>query len=383
MYYCTQPTATSPTICRYCGSTAWWTRSRWNGWYYPVFSNDGSAGIGWHIINVNHRIVYRYCDQEGELDIATYQRLGLHKPFGTDDFWGEEVNGHTNKDLFAALDVPGDAQYHPCTEAYPGDGIPQGKLTAFSNWGTSQHFPNTIRDLWVYTPYQFNATATTPAVMVFQDGAWYHDPHGPVRATNVFDALIHAGAMPATIGVFLMPGRPAEFDPQSPVSEDDQVFRQRSIEYDSCTDVYAQFLLDDVLPFVERHIGGRLSEDPKWRTLCGISSGGICAFNAAWHRPESFGRVLSHCGSFVNIRGGHNYPYLVRSTPRKPLRVFLQSGKADATCVSGHWPLANQEMAAALEYAGYEVKFAFGEGGHSLRHGGAIFADSLRWLWRE
>jgi enterochelin esterase family protein len=130
------------------------------------------------------------------------------------------------------------------------------------------------------------------------------------------------------------------------------------------------------------HIGLDLTDDPTRRTICGFSSGGICAFNAAWHRPEAFGRVLSHCGSFINLRGGHNYPFLVRSTERKPIRVFLQSGEGDANVIHGNLPLANQQMACALQYAGYDVKFAFGQGGHNLRHGGAIFADSLRWLWR-
>jgi len=92
--------------------------------------------------------------------------------------------------------------------------------------------------------------------------------------------------------------------------------------------------------------------------------------------------VLSHCGSFTNIRGGHEYPYWVRETRRKPIRVFLQSGSGDADIIAGNWPLANQLMAASLEFAGYEVKLAYGDGGHNLHHGGAIFAESLLWLWK-
>ena len=38
-------------------------------------------------------------------------------------------------------------------------------------------------------------------------------------------------------------------------------------------------------------------------------------------------------------------------------------------------------MAKALAFAGYEHKFVFGEGGHTLRHGGSVFAESLRWFW--
>ncbi len=136
-----------------------------------------------------------------------------------------------------------------------------------------------------------------------------------------------------------------------------------------------------MLPFVVREHRFVISEDPDRRMVCGISSGGICAFTVAWQYPDRFRRVLSHCGSFTNIRGGHNYPYLIRTTPRKPIRVFLQSGSNDAETLYGDWPLANRTVANALKYAGYEYRFEFGNGGHSLRHGGALFADSLRWLW--
>ena len=112
------------------------------------------------------------------------------------------------------------------------------------------------------------------------------------------------------------------------------------------------------------------------------SADAVWLFNAAWHRPDLFARVISHCGSFTAIRGGHNYPVLVRRTPRKPIRIFLQSDANDADIVIGSWPLANQTMAAALDFAGYDYRFEFGAGGHSLRHGGALFADTLRWLWR-
>ncbi|MGB0998506.1 MAG: alpha/beta hydrolase, partial [Pseudomonadales bacterium] len=144
-----------------------------------------------------------------------------------------------------------------------------------------------------------------------------------------------------------------------------------------------RFLQDEIVPFVAGELDVQLTNDPAHRTICGISSGGICAFNAAWHGPECFGRVISHCGSFTNIRGAHNYPYLIRSTPRKAIKVFLQSGELDADIVTGSWALANQQMAAALDFAGYAYRFEFGTGGHNLRQGGALFADTLRWLVRD
>ena len=99
--------------------------------------------------------------------------------------------------------------------------------------------------------------------------------------------------------------------------------------------------------------------------------------------------MLSWIGSFTNIasgktvrEGGHNYEALVRKTPTKPIRVFLQDGANDLDNDNGNWPLANQKLAKSLAFAGYDYNFDFGQGFHSNRHGRAILPDSLRWLWR-
>jgi enterochelin esterase family protein len=306
-----------------------------------------------------------------DVDTKTYEAFGLHVSMSDGDS-ARVVNGRSNREIQQALATPGDRQYHPNPEAFPAENTPRGAVRSYRDWAGARVFPGTTRDLWIYTPPGFDPAGAAPALMVFQDGGGYLGREGPVRAAAVFDTLTAAGEMPPTIGVFVMPGRLGRMPDQ----------RQRSFEYDSLTDLYVRFLLEDLLPFVEIEIGCALTADPARRTICGISSGGICAFTAAWHRPDAFGRVLSHCGSFTAIRGGHNYPYLIRSTPRKPIRVWMQSGSADADIILGSWPQANQAVAASLAFAGYDVKFVFGEGGHNLRHGGAVFADALRWLWR-
>ena len=306
------------------------------------------------------------------MDWKTYEALGLHLSMN-DETTPRVVNGRSNREIQQALATPGDRQYHPNPEAFPAEGTPRGAVRSHRDWDRSTVYPGAKRDIWIHTPAGFDPAGPAPALMVFQDGAGYLNREGPVRATAVFDTLLAAGEMPPTIGVFVMPGR----------LEGVADTVQRSREYDAVTDAYVRFLLADLLPFVEAEIGCKLTADPAWRTICGISSGGICAFNAAWWRPDAFGRVISHCGSFVPIRGGHHYPFLIRSTERKPIRVWLQSGAADADIVLGSWPQANQAVAASLAYAGYDHKFVFGEGGHSLRHGGAVFADTLRWLWRR
>jgi enterochelin esterase family protein len=215
--------------------------------------------------------------------------------------------------------------------------------------------------------------------MVFQDGHAYVDPEGPFRAPVVLDNLIAAGDLPLIVAIFVDPGHLADELPPAPGWQPTPA--NRSFEYDTLSDQYARFLLEELLPTVGRDL--RLTDDPERRAIGGISSGGICAWTVAWERPDAFRKVLSHVGSFVNIRGGHVYPALIRKTPPKPLRVFLQGGAGDLDNEHGHWPLANQQMAAALRFAGYDYRFEFGEGGHSGAHGGAILPEALRWLWRD
>ena len=266
----------------------------------------------------------------------------------------------------------GDEQYVLGADSKRKDGTPVGKVTRHSH--KSVVFPGTERDYWVYVPAQYDGSAPA-AVMVFQDGKWYVNEKGQFRATVVFDNLIHSGEMPITIGIFINPGVvPA-------AKEGAKARRNRSFEYDTLSDQYVRFLLEELIPAVAKDY--KLTRDPKMRAIAGISSGGICAFTAAWERPDYFHKVVSHVGSFTNIRGGHVYPSIIRKTERKNIRVFLQDGANDLDNLHGNWPLANNQMAAALKFSKYDFGFVFGEGGHNGRHGGAILPDTLRWLWRD
>ncbi len=258
-----------------------------------------------------------------------------------------------------------------------GPNVPAGRLEHFE-FNESKIFPDTRREGWVYLPAKLDP-AKPAALMVFQDGSAYVGTNGQQRVPNVFDNLIAKGDIPVTVGVFVNPGVRGDSGGAGPNAG---ARSNRSLEYDGLGDAYARFLTDELLPSLTRQFGLNLSADPKMRALCGMSSGGICAFTAAWERPDQFGKVLSQIGSFVNIRGGNVYPSLIRKTERKPLRVFLQDGRNDLNNVHGDWPLSNQQMASALAFAGYDFRFVLGDGSHSGQHGGAILPDSLRWLWR-
>jgi enterochelin esterase family protein len=211
--------------------------------------------------------------------------------------------------------------------------------------------------------------------MVFQDGGSYVNEKGDFRVTVVMDNLIHKKEIPVMAAIFLNPGTvPATLPNAKPRSN-------RSFEYDTVSDQYARFLESEIIPEINKTIP--LRKDPASRGIGGISSGGICAFVVAWERPDMFGKVLSHVGSFTNIRGGDVIPGIIRKTEKKPIRVFLQEGSNDLDNLHGNWPLANQQMAAALKFMKYDYKFEYGEGGHNGKHGGAIMPESLRWLWRD
>ena len=260
-------------------------------------------------------------------------------------------------------------------DSQPRADVPRGTVRT-GTFTTSKVFPGTTRDYQVYVPAHYDATKPA-CLMVFFDGGGMMSATGAYRVPVVFDNLIAKKDMPVTIAVGINPGTVA------PTAPGAKARSQRSYEYDSLGDANARFVLDELLS--EALKGLNVTSDPAGRAVCGNSSGGIAAFTVAWERPDSFRKVVSHIGSFTNIQGGHVYPGLIRKSKAepKPLRVFLQDGSSDLDNLHGHWPLANHDMAAALKYAGYDHTFVFGTEGHNGKHGGAIFPDTLRWLWRD
>jgi enterochelin esterase-like enzyme len=275
--------------------------------------------------------------------------------------------------LVSSLRAADDYKLGPDSERH--EGVPEGKVIKHE-W-ESKIFEGTWREYWVYVPAQYDGK-TPASVMVFQDGHAYVDPKGQFRVPTVFDNLIQRGDMPVTIGIFINPGHKGGKSEKGPWNADN-----RSFEYDTLSDQYSRFLMDENLPEVAKEY--KLTDDPDGRAICGMSSGGICSFTVAWNRPDAFHKVLSQIGSFTDIRGGHNYPPMIRKTKgkAKPIRVFLQDGENDIDNQFGAWFLANQEMAAALKFAGYDYKTEWGHGSHNGNHGGAILPESLKWLWRD
>ncbi len=286
--------------------------------------------------------------------------------------------------VITASTVFADDKFVESPDQIENPAVPHGTLTQMPPWD-SKIFEGTKREWWVYVPAQYKPDGSA-AVMVFQDGHDYVGPKGNWRVPTVFDNLIARGDMPATVAIFLNPGHKLK------EGEDLKTVKwkanNRSEEYDSLGDKYARFLLEEILPEVEKK--WPLTKDPEQRAICGASSGGICSFTVAWEHPEAFRKVLSTIGSFTNIRGGNAYPSLIRKTEKNPLRVFLEDASGDIDNQFGNWPIANQQMFAALNYMKYDVKFEFAQHpdgtpafGHNSNHGGTVFPAALQWLWRK
>lgn len=262
------------------------------------------------------------------------------------------------------------APYDPATVKVAED--QRGEVIKFV-MNESLRYPGTEREVLVYVPQQYRDTAPA-CLLVCMDGILYD-------ATTVLDNLIASGEMPVTIGVFINPG--VVYD------EDRNVVRyNRCKEFDSTDDNWAQFIEQEVLPQVRalKTKDGQainISSDPNDCAITGASSGGIAAFTAAWNRPDMFSRVYTTVGTFVAMRGGHEYPAIVRKTEPKPLRIYMQDGWYDVwNPIFGEWFEYNLLMESAFNFAGYEAFHVWNRGNHSIKYGTLAFPDAMRWLWK-
>lgn len=281
-------------------------------------------------------------------------------------------------------------------EHFPKEGVPKGELKGPFEFH-SKIIAGTVRQYWLFIPAQYDESEPA-SVLVFQDGHRATNPGGSIRAPQVLENLIAKGDIPVTIGVFITPGNTSEHYPDNLGWGNPN---HRAQEYDAMDDRYARFIIEEMLPEVQKEYN--LSNDPEQRAIGGTSSGAIAAFTVAWHYPDQFRKVYSTIGSYVSIGfrpdedpvklGGQDYPALIRREPIRPIKIFLQDGINDLDNEWGNWFLANQQMYKAMLYANriadqndvegprYEVKPVWTDGEHNDQHPGALLPEGLRWLW--
>jgi enterochelin esterase-like enzyme len=276
-----------------------------------------------------------------------------------------------------SYDMPG---YGPDSYARPG--VPAGRVSD-KLVHVSKLYDGMETNYWIYVPAQYNP-AVPAALMVWQDGERYNARNTEescrlcpslYRLQEVTDNLIHDKKIPVMIHVFVSPGtlngKPL-----------------RSILYDTVSDKYGQFLIDELLP--EVYAKYNIRKDAYSRAIQGQSSGGIAAFTVAFNHPESFSRVYTVVGSFVALQwkpgeldGGNIYPFKVRREPKRNLRVWMNDGSEDQEANSGSWPLQNIQLANSLKLKGYDFHFSFGGGSHHAALAASELPECLTWLWRD
>jgi enterochelin esterase-like enzyme len=291
-------------------------------------------------------------------------------PIGSTGLWARVEMIATDTKFSYAYEVGGKPAGRGVVEMPEWKYPPESSEQAGRRYGTyaplkfrSEVFANN-RTGWVYVPAAYDPAGPPAALMVFQDGNAYKGEH----VGTVVDNLIAVKAMPVTILLLLDPG----------VNDDGG--SNRSFEYDTLSDRYVRFLEKEAIPLVAKSY--KLRTDAASRAIGGASSGGICAFTAAWNRPDLFGRVCSQVGSFTNIRGGNAYPDLVRKEPRKAIRVFLHDGTNDLINRAGDWWQANEAMYAALHEKGYDVDFLRDRAFHAYWSCGVRIPEALKATWK-
>jgi enterochelin esterase family protein len=259
------------------------------------------------------------------------------------------------------------------SDSYPHPGVPQGKLTGPIEV-PSKVYPGVKANVWYYVPAQWDGV-TPLAVQVWGDGQQFTDAR-PTRwrVLETLDNLTAEKRIPLMVSIFIQAGS----GPRN----------QRSIEYDTVSDVYLHRLLDEIFPVVATKI--RMRTDGYSRAIQGLSSGSAMAFTAAFDKPDEFSRVLSWIGSFTALQrsaahpeGAAEYPTMVRREAKRNIRVWLEDGSGDLDNPFGYWPGANIGMANALKLKGYDYHFSFGVGEHNNAQGAAELPESLTWLWRD
>lgn len=245
--------------------------------------------------------------------------------------------------------------------------VKEGRIETFT-FAQSRIFPGTVREVTVFIPAQYDA-AKPACVYVKTDG--YHP-----REKTLLETMIATREIPVTVGVFVRPGTvPA---PMQGTADR----RNRDFEYDAVNDNNARFFDEELLPFVAKQYQLNLSTDGNDRCLSGGSSGGIAAFTAAWHRPESFSRVYAASGSWVAFRGGHEFPTMVRKFEARPIRSYLTTATHDMENAAGDWFLLDQEMDKALKFSGYDYQFRIIDGKHVagyIEH----WREAMAYLWKD
>ncbi len=276
-------------------------------------------------------------------------------------------------------------KYTPAPELKASSDVPKGAVKSFVinnkeskvypfNPTGFKKAPAETRNVSVYIPSQY-VPGTPAPFSVIQDASYKN------ILPTILDNMINDKRLPVMVAVFVANGGGS-----------------RSVEYDTVSGKYAEFIETEVLPRVEKECNVALTKDPEGRATMGGSSGGVAAFTMAWFHPEWYHRVLSYSGTFVKLQANAEVPHgaweyhenLIPKSEKKPLRVWLHVSENDngaKTDAAGfrNWVIANKNMAEVLKNKGYHYRLAYAlNAGHTDgKVTNQTLPDALVWLWQD
>jgi enterochelin esterase-like enzyme len=272
-------------------------------------------------------------------------------------------------------------------------GVPRGTVTKFSvKSEDTKMYPGTpgrggaarpyVRDVWVYVPAGYKEGTELP-LMVDHDGR-----ETAVIQSNliaIMDNLIAEKRLPMMAGVFIANG--GDIQPNS----------ERSLEYDTVSGKYAEYIQNEILPLAEKTGKVKFTMDPDGRGVIGQSSGSPAALGMAWFHTEWYHRVISYSGTFVNIQNNAEHPHgaweyhesIIPKAEKKPIRIWMEVGSRDNSYnvpedAYRNWPLANNRMADVLKAKGYEYQYVWAEGAGHVEKGveQQTLTEAMEWVWK-
>ena len=222
------------------------------------------------------------------------------------------------------------------------------------------HAFHEARDIQVYLPATYRENRRYPLLVV-------HDGEDYLRYADlkaVLDNLTHRLEIPPVIAALVQ-------------SSD------RINEY-SGNDQHAQFLVDDLLPFMAAEYP--LVDSVESRCLMGASFGGVASLHAAWRYPDRFGSLLLQSGSFAfSDIGRHNrgpafdpvvrFMNEFREQPDRPAkRVFMSCGMYESLIYE------NRSLVPHLQSKGVEVRFEEARDAHNWENWRDRLRIGLSWI---
>ena len=267
------------------------------------------------------------------------------------------------------------------------EGTPRGVVSTFAvKSQDTQMFPGVngpyVRNIWVYVPAGYTPGKELP-LMVDHDGRAEAVIQSQLIA--VMDNLIAEKRLPMMAAVFIANGG------------DVRGRSERSLEYDTVSGKYAEYIEHEILPLAEKNANVKFTKDPDARGVIGQSSGSAAALAMAWFHPEWYRRVISYSGTFVSIQRSADVPHgaweyhehLIPQSQKKPIRIWMEVGSRDngfntPEASYRNWPLANNRMAEALKAKGYEYQYLWADQAGHVERGveRQTLPEAMEWVWK-